>query len=147
MNTLSIYDIICNHGIPDSNIVLMLANEIPTNARNPRKNCMEYFQMSPYSKDIEIDYRGNEVMVENMVKVLLGHHDQGEMQKLHTDEDNNILIYWMGHGGDQFFKFQDMEERIQISSLASYLHLVDNHIDDPFLPAMKVTREKTLAWT
>lgn len=110
MNALAIYDIIRKQGIPDSNIVLMLADEIPTNARNPSKNRMEYSRTSLYSQDTEIDFRGDEVTVENLVKVLLGRHDEGEMRQLHSDEDSNILIYWTGHGGNQFFKFQDVEE-------------------------------------
>ena len=125
MNALSIYDIIRKHGIPDSNIVLMLADEIPTNARNPKKNLMEYSQTSPYSQDIEIDFRGDEVTVENLVKVLLGRHDEGEMRQLHSDEDSNILIYWTGHGGNQFFKFQDVEEITaqEIARIFKEMHL------------------------
>lgn len=35
-NTLSIYHTIKSHGIPDSNIILMLADDMPCNARNIR---------------------------------------------------------------------------------------------------------------
>ena len=42
-----------------------------------------------------------------MQKALLG---KGQGRTLHTDQESNILIYWTGHGGDLFFKFQDVEE-------------------------------------
>ena len=29
---------------------------------------------------------------------------------LQTDENSNVLIYMTGHGGDEFFKFHDMQE-------------------------------------
>jgi len=35
-NTLSIYHTIKEHGIPDSNIILMLADDMPCNPRNIR---------------------------------------------------------------------------------------------------------------
>ena len=136
VNTLSIYTILKENGIPDDNIVLMLADEIPSNSRNPNKNGM-------YSKGItghslynvsgttEIDYRGNDVTVENLFHILLGttptipvsststsstsssstsSSTKNNKRVLHTNENSNILIYMTGHGGDQFFKFQDEEE-------------------------------------
>ena len=109
INALSIYQLIKSHGITDDNIVLMLADEMPSNSRNPLKNAMYAGgsrQRSLYDENIEIDYRGDEVTVNNLFKVLLGKGSR----TLKTDQDSNILIYWTGHGGDQFFKFQDVEE-------------------------------------
>jgi glycosylphosphatidylinositol transamidase (GPIT) subunit GPI8 len=40
VNALSIYQLCRKHGIPNENIVLMLADELPANARNPQKNTM-----------------------------------------------------------------------------------------------------------
>ena len=61
-----------------------------------------------YSEDIEIDYRGDEVTVDNLVKVLLG--KQHGTKALYSDENSHVLVYWTGHGGDSFFKFQNVEE-------------------------------------
>jgi glycosylphosphatidylinositol transamidase (GPIT) subunit GPI8 len=36
INALSIYQLCKSNGIPDSNIILMLADELPANARNPQ---------------------------------------------------------------------------------------------------------------
>jgi phosphatidylinositol glycan class K len=110
VNALSIYQLCKSNGIPDSNIILMLADELPANARNPSRNRMtaDGGRTNLYTEDIEIDYRGDEVTVDNLVKVLLG--KQHGTKALYSDENSHVLVYWTGHGGDSFFKFQDVEE-------------------------------------
>lgn len=110
VNALAIYDLVKKNGIPDDNIVLMLADDIPSNPRNPLKNQMYYDASHTYNlmdNSARIDYRGDDVTVDNLRKVLLG---KGHGRVLHTDEHSNVLLYWTGHGGDSFFKFQDVEE-------------------------------------
>lgn len=74
----------------------------------------------------QIDYRGDDVTVENLRNVLLGKStassassssslipgssSSSSRRVLHTDPNSNVLLYWTGHGGDSFFKFQDVEE-------------------------------------
>lgn len=109
INALSIYQFIKAEGIPDENIILMLADEIPSNPRNPLKNAMYAAgskQESLYNENTEIDFRGDEVTVDNTRRALLGKGSR----TLNTDQESNILVYWTGHGGDSFFKFQDVEE-------------------------------------
>lgn len=114
VNALSIYQLCKSNGIPDENIILMLADELPTNARNPLKNSMTANggRTNLYSDDIEIDYRGDEVTVDNLVRALLGKQDGNttSTRTLHSNADSHVLVYWTGHGGDSFFKFQDIEE-------------------------------------
>lgn len=112
VNALSIYQLCRKHGIPNENIVLMLADELPANARNPQKNTMtaDGGRTNLYDEDIEIDYRGDDVTVDNLVKVLLGRHGNDTTPVLQSDENAHVLVYWTGHGGDSFFKFQDVEE-------------------------------------
>jgi phosphatidylinositol glycan class K len=112
-NALAIYKLIKQNGIPDENIILMLADDFPTNPRNPFKNAMYYEKAGkkPYSildEFTQIDYRGDDVTVDNLRNVMLG--KGGGDRVLHTDQDSNVLVYWTGHGGDTFFKFQDVEE-------------------------------------
>lgn len=114
INALSIYNLIKKNGIPDENIILMLADEFPVNPRNPLKNRM--YDSSSRSASLidsqtQIDYRGDDVTVENLRRVLLGKQSGTKGRRvLHTDANSNVLLYWTGHGGDSFFKFQDVEE-------------------------------------
>ncbi|CAF3717256.1 unnamed protein product [Rotaria socialis] len=114
-NVLSIYRSVKRLGIPDSNIILMLADDMACNPRNPRpaeifNNVAE--QINVYGDDVEVDYRGYDVTVENFVRILTNRlPDVTPVSKrLLSDESSNIFIYMTGHGGDGFLKFQDNEE-------------------------------------
>ncbi|CAK9294411.1 unnamed protein product [Gordionus sp. m RMFG-2023] len=114
-NVLSIYRSIKRLGIPDSHIILMVADDIACNPRNPKPGTVYNHKnqnINVYGDDVEIDYRGNDVTVENFIRVLTGRHFPGtpNSKKLLSDEGSNILLYMTGHGGDGFLKFQDTEE-------------------------------------
>ena len=74
-NTLSMYRTVKRLGIPDSNIILMLADDVACNPRNvfPAtvfNNAGRYLDL--YGDNVEVDYRGYEVTVENFIRVLTG---------------------------------------------------------------------------
>lgn len=114
-NVLSIYRSVKRLGIPDSQIILMIADDMACNPRNPRpatvfNNANQ--NINVYGDDVEVDYRGYEVTVENFVRLLTGRLAAGtpRSKQLLTNEGSNILVYLTGHGGDGFLKFQDSEE-------------------------------------
>ncbi|ENN70787.1 putative GPI-anchor transamidase [Dendroctonus ponderosae] len=114
-NVLSIYRSVKRLGIPDSQIILMIADDMACNPRNPRpatvfNNANQHINV--YGDDVEVDYRGYEVTVENFVRLLTGRLPPGtpRSKQLLSDEGSNVLIYLTGHGGDGFLKFQDSEE-------------------------------------
>ncbi|RZF41489.1 hypothetical protein LSTR_LSTR000203 [Laodelphax striatellus] len=114
-NVLSIYRSVKRLGIPDSQIILMVADDMACNPRNPRpatvfNNANQHINV--YGDDVEVDYRGYEVTVENFVRLLTGRlpSDTPRSKQLLTDEGSNVLVYLTGHGGDGFLKFQDSEE-------------------------------------
>lgn len=114
-NVLSIYRSVKRLGIPDSNIILMVADDMACNPRNPRPATVfnnENENIDVYGDDVEVDYRGYEVTVENFVRLLTGLLPEStpRSKRLLTDAGSNILIYMTGHGGDGFLKFQDSEE-------------------------------------
>lgn len=114
-NVLSIYRSVKRLGIPDSQIILMIADDMACNPRNPRpatvfNNANQ--NINVYGDDVEVDYRGYEVTVENFVRLLTGRLAAGtpRSKQLLTNEGSNVLVYLTGHGGDGFLKFQDSEE-------------------------------------
>jgi len=130
VNALTMYRILKTRGgYTDDRIVLMLADEYAINARNPYKNYITSESATPVpsksmatsssptpslfdGNDIEIDYRGEDVTVENLARVLSGKTMPGSSLPViptHTPR-TNIFLYVTGHGGDSFFKFQDVEE-------------------------------------
>jgi phosphatidylinositol glycan class K len=102
-------------GIPDSQIILMLADDMPCNARNSFPGEVfnsQHHLLNIYGEDVEVDYRGTEVNVDSFLRLLTGRHHPSfpSSKTLRTNEYSNILIYMSGHGGDQFLKFHDFEE-------------------------------------
>lgn len=114
-NTLSLYRTVKRLGIPDERIILMLADDMACNARNKFPAQVfnnENHRLNLYGDNVEVDYRGYEVTVENFFRVLTGRHESAvpRSKRLLSDEGSHILLYMTGHGGDEFLKFQDSEE-------------------------------------
>ncbi|OAY45538.1 putative GPI-anchor transamidase [Manihot esculenta] len=114
-NTLSLYRTVKRLGIPDERIILMLADDMACNARNKYPAQVfnnENHRLNLYGDNVEVDYRGYEVTVENFLRVLTGRHEAAvpRSKRLLSDEGSHILLYMTGHGGDEFLKFQDSEE-------------------------------------
>ncbi|KAJ1977590.1 glycosylphosphatidylinositol anchor biosynthesis [Dimargaris xerosporica] len=114
-NTLSMYRTVKRLGIPDSNIILMLADDVACNPRNKSPATIYHHPnqaIDLYGQNVEVDYRGYDVTVENFIRLLTGRvkRDTPRSKRLLTDDKSNIFIYMTGHGGDEFLKFQDAEE-------------------------------------
>ena len=125
-NALTIYQLLKDNGFKDENIILMIADEYAVNPRNVFANRIltaGKAGRSLYDEKTEIDYRGDDVTVQNMVNALTGRQDTG-LPVLNSDENSQLLIYWTGHGGDQFFKFQDVEEIMShhLAAVFRYMH-------------------------
>jgi len=93
----------------------MLADDVACNPRN-RFQATVYNnaerKLDLYGDNIEVDYRGYEVTVENFIRLLTGRHlpDTPRSKRLLSDDRSNVLVYMTGHGGEEFLKFQDTEE-------------------------------------
>ncbi|KAK2743760.1 glycosylphosphatidylinositol anchor biosynthesis [Myotisia sp. PD_48] len=114
-NVLSLYRTVKRLGIPDSQIILMLPDDMACNPRNAFPGTVYNNAdraLDLYGDNIEVDYRGYEVTVESFIRLLtdrLG-DDVPHSKRLGSDAGSNVLVYMTGHGGDQFLKFQDSEE-------------------------------------
>ncbi|KAA0191640.1 hypothetical protein HAZT_HAZT006823 [Hyalella azteca] len=122
-NVLSMYRSVKRLGIPDSQILLMVADDMACNPRNPRPATVfnnAHQHINVYGEDVEVDYRGYEASLavdlgpylENFVRLLTGRLSPStpRSKRLLTDDGSNVLLYMTGHGGDGFLKFQDSEE-------------------------------------
>ncbi|PFH31171.1 peptidase c13 family protein [Besnoitia besnoiti] len=130
-NALSIYHTVKRLGIPDSQIILMLSDDHACSARNffPGRIFNDHTRnLNLYGgetavdfaddaeraslQSVEVDYRGDEVQVSALMRLLAGRHDPATPRgkRLLTDGSSNVLLYLSGHGGEGFLKFQDWEE-------------------------------------
>ena len=94
-------------GIPDSQIILMLADDIACNPRNSFPGTVfnnADRALDLYGDNIEVDYRGYEVTVENFIRLLTGFHfmtnkliigrvspDTPRSKRLLTDDRSNVF--------------------------------------------------------
>ncbi|MGH0148576.1 UNVERIFIED_CONTAM: hypothetical protein FKN15_026504 [Acipenser sinensis] len=81
-----------------SHIVLMLADDMACNHRNPKPATVfshRNMELNVYGDDVEVDYRGYEVTVENFLRVLTGRFPPStpRSKRLLSDDRSNILIY------------------------------------------------------
>ncbi|KAH0556062.1 glycosylphosphatidylinositol anchor biosynthesis [Trichoglossum hirsutum] len=114
-NVLSLYRTVKRLGIPDSQIILMLPDDMACNPRNAFPGTVYNNAdraLDLYGDNIEVDYRGYEVTVENFIRLLTDRvgDEMPRSKRLLTDDRSNILVYMTGHGGNEFLKFQDAEE-------------------------------------
>lgn len=114
-NVLSFYRTVKRLGIPDDQVIVMLSDDVACNARNPFPGAVynvHDHKLDLYGENIEVDYRGYEVTVENFIRLLTDRWDSDmpRSKRLNTDASSNILVYLTGHGGNDFLKFQDAEE-------------------------------------
>ncbi|PHH86544.1 hypothetical protein CDD83_10068 [Cordyceps sp. RAO-2017] len=114
-NVLSMYRTVKRLGIPDSQIILMLPDDMACNPRNAFPGTVYSNSdraVDLYGDNIEVDYRGYEVTVENFIRLLTDRvgAEMPRSKRLLTDNRSNILVYMTGHGGNEFLKFQDAEE-------------------------------------
>ncbi|XP_062003526.1 uncharacterized protein LOC133721034 isoform X2 [Rosa rugosa] len=96
-------------------ILYPCTDDMACNARNKYPAQVfnnENHRLNLYGDNVEVDYRGYEVTVENFLRVLTGRHETAvpRSKRLLSDEGSHILLYMTGHGGDEFLKFQDSEE-------------------------------------
>ncbi|KAJ4490098.1 peptidase C13 family-domain-containing protein [Lentinula aciculospora] len=125
-NALGMYRTVKRLGIPDSNIILMLADDAACNERNRFAGSVYANpgrHLDLYGENIEVDYRGYEVTVENFLRLLTGRLPPSfpRSKRLLTDSSSNIFIYLTGHGGNEFLKFQDNEE-VSAHDIADAFH-------------------------
>jgi phosphatidylinositol glycan class K len=74
-NALSIYHIVKNNGVQDSNIILMLAEDIACNPRNPIPGTVfnnDQKTTNIYGENVEVDYKKYEVTIENFLRLMTG---------------------------------------------------------------------------
>ena len=114
-NSLSVYAILKELGISDNNIILMNSVNVACDSRNIYQGSIyNSIDTAPLDlcEGVETDYSGDEVTVNNFINLLVGRYDNHLPinKRLLSDKHSNVLLYMSGHGGNEFFKFNDNEE-------------------------------------
>ncbi|KAK9800170.1 hypothetical protein WJX73_002685 [Symbiochloris irregularis] len=114
-NALALYHTLKRLCVPDSHIILMLADDAACNSRSPQRPSVFYHpnhMLDLIEDDIQVDYRGNDVTVASFLEVLTGKHSPAvpRSKRIFPDDGSNVLVFATGHGGEDFLKFNDRED-------------------------------------
>ncbi|CAF1946266.1 unnamed protein product [Rotaria magnacalcarata] len=97
------YQILHKNGIPDSNIVVMMYDDLAHHWRNPTKGIIiNHPKGNDVYHGVPHDYTGKDVTPENFMNVLLGNqeamHNIGSGKVLESGPEDNVFIYYTDHG-------------------------------------------------
>jgi phosphatidylinositol glycan class K len=128
-NAVAVYQAVKGLGIPDSRILLLLAEDFGHNPRNVFQNTLFLdpdLQVDVRKGQVQCDYTGDEVSVENFARLLTGRHHASlpRSKKLSSNARSNVLLYITGHGGENYMKFQDSEQIMgeDLADLLAQMH-------------------------
>jgi legumain len=104
------YQILHKNGIPDSNIIVMMYDDLAKNSENPTKGVIiNHLNGKDVYKGVPHDYVGKTVTPTNFINVLLGKKDAmkgvGSGKVLESGPDDNVFIYFTDHGATGLVAF------------------------------------------
>ncbi|CAI2375727.1 unnamed protein product [Moneuplotes crassus] len=113
-NVLGIYENLKKHGIKDDRIILLAPMTYACDPRNRLPGKIFYDpekDINLYCNNPIVDIRGEDLSDINVINIIKGLYDENlpTSQKLMSDEDSDIMFYFTGHSGDEFFKIQDSQ--------------------------------------
>lgn len=126
-NAISLHNEIRRLGISKEHIILLSGigsacdprNSCPGSLFNKKVDTSFPTNSDIFSSNINIDFAGESVSVNSLMALLTGRNFDSDLSgQLKSTEESNIIFFITGHGGDEFFKFQDFEE-ISSSHFAS----------------------------
>ena len=109
-DVLAFYHYLKEHGYDDDHIVLILADDIAYNDRNPLKGVVrrEVAGKNLYG-GIEIDYRLDELTLKDLKEILTAEPSAEYPVTLGSGTNDNVLFFWSGHGTQRGWEWKNTE--------------------------------------
>lgn len=96
---LYIYQLLRQNGYDDDHIVLIAEDDIANNTQNPTPGYMSVrVGGENVYRDVQIDYHTSDITPADIKSILCGERDSRLSQVIDADEDDNVFIFWSGHG-------------------------------------------------
>lgn len=109
---LSVYQFLKKNGMGDENIILIMKDDIANNSRNLYPGVI---RSSPIGEnlyeDVELDYRIDDLKVDDIASILLGEKSLRLPVVLDSDLNDNVLFYWTGHGVSGAFNWLETGDK------------------------------------
>ena len=98
-DVLSMYQLLKANGYTDDRIVLIVEDDIAYNTHNPSPG---FISTSPNGENVyngvHIDYNTSDLTPADIKCILLGVQNERLQEVINSDSDDNILLFWSGHG-------------------------------------------------
>lgn len=100
-DALAQYRVLKANGLDDDHIILILADDLASNPKNPEPGVVRGQQGGPdLYAGAEIDYRLHQVGTDGLLSILVGEATPELPKVLSPGPGGNVLLYLVGHGGD-----------------------------------------------
>lgn len=107
-DALDMYQILKASGYDDDHIILILEDDIANHALNPQKGVVQVrIGGKNVYQDAEIDYRLGTLQPEDILAILCGKSSERLPKVIEATENDNLLIFWSGHGTQGKFVWRD----------------------------------------
>lgn len=125
-DVLAIYRLLKQYGYDDESIILIVEDDLADNDSNPNKGVVQVTPGGPNVHDnIVVDYKMSELTQDDILKILKGEKNDKLNAILETTENDNLFIFWSGHGTPGALCWNDNERAItgnMLSSAFSQMH-------------------------
>ena len=109
-DVLGFYHYLKEKGYDDDHIILIMADDIANNERNPLPGVVrrEVAGKNLY-EDVKIDYKLDALTLSDLKQILTGEPSEAYPVTLGSGTNDNVLFFWSGHGTQQGWEWKDTE--------------------------------------
>ena len=110
-DVLGFYHYLKEQGYDDDHIVLIMADDIAYNERNPQQGVVRRELMGAnLYEDVQIDYKLGQLTLDDLKQILTAEPSEAYPVTLGSSTNDNVLFFWSGHGSRNGWKWKDAED-------------------------------------
>ena len=122
-DVLAIYQLLKLYGYNDDSIILIVEDDIANNQSNPNPGVI---QVTPGGdnvyRNVIIDYKTSHLCSEDILNILKGKTTYRTPTVLESTENDNVFIFWSGHGTTGAICYNEEQYALTGSNLSAALH-------------------------
>ena len=109
-DVLGMYHYLKGMGYDDDHIILIMADDIAHNERNPLQRVIRReLDGENLYEDVHIDYQLGDLTLNDLKQILTGEPSEAYPVTLGSSANDNVLFFWSGHGTQQGWKWKETE--------------------------------------
>ena len=110
-DVLGMYHYLKTRGYDDDHIILIMADDIASNERNPLQGVVRReVEGENLYDDVQIDYKLGDLTLDNLKQILTGEPSKAYPVTLGSSANDNVLFFWSGHGTQMGWTWKDTED-------------------------------------